>query len=62
MRLGLKHTVVAVAAAIVIVGFGASAHAQSKCNSAKAKCAAKGQAGILGCYAKAAGKATDVAF
>jgi hypothetical protein len=48
------------AALVAVLAFGATANAQNKCSSGKAKLAGKKIAAILGCYSKASGKGIDV--
>ena len=58
MRVG--RSVALAAALVAVLSFGATAHAQNKCSSGKAKLAGKKAAAILGCYSKASGKGGDV--
>jgi hypothetical protein len=58
MRVG--RSVALAAALVAMLAFGATAHAQNKCSSGKAKLAGKKAAAILGCLSKASAKGGDV--
>ncbi|HEY2387154.1 MAG TPA: hypothetical protein VGK30_09345 [Candidatus Binatia bacterium] len=58
MRVG--RSVAVAAALLAMLSFGATAHAQNKCSSGKAKLAGKKAAAILGCLSKASKKGGDV--
>ncbi len=60
MKVGCRSVALAAAAMVGMLAMGATAHAQNKCTSGKAKLAGKYSAALGGCYAKGAGKGGDV--